>query len=173
METVVSRKYLAGKAFPRDTHKTFCFARLCYLIHTFCTHTIYTHFTDKCKGVLLRENLAKHLESQRLLYPQFSTQQLVDFPELLPLHFHTIKRLITQTLITPFQSVKWPFGVVGKHWKKPRMADATWSLLQDPESQTRHSSEKTCWSRSLEGLDTAGRLGLQSLLLTHVSQLIV
>ena len=40
------------------------------------------------------------------------------------------------------------------------MANATWSLFQDPESQTRHGSEKSCWSRSLEGLGTEGRLGL-------------
>ena len=59
METVVSREYLAGKAFLRDTHETFCFAKLCYLIHTFCTHTIYTHIIHKCKGVLQRENPSK------------------------------------------------------------------------------------------------------------------
>ena len=56
METAVSREYLKGKAIPRDTRETFCFARLCYLIYTFYTHTIYTHITHKCKGVLLREN---------------------------------------------------------------------------------------------------------------------
>ena len=39
--------------------------------------------------------------------------------------------------------------------------------------ETRHGSEKPCWSRSLEGLGIAGRLGLEGLLLTHVSQLIV
>ena len=32
------------------------------------------------------------------------------------------------------QSVKWGFGVVRKHWKKSRMANATWCLLRDPES---------------------------------------
>ena len=47
------------------------------------------------------------------------------------------------------------------------------SVLRDPESQTRHGSEKSCWSRSLEGLGTAGKLCLKGLLLTHVSQLIV
>ena len=47
-EIAVSREYLAGKAFPRDTHKTFYSARLYYLIHTFCTYTIYTHITHKC-----------------------------------------------------------------------------------------------------------------------------
>ena len=56
METTVFHKYLAGKAFPRDTRETFCFASLYYLIHTFCTHTIYTHITHNCLGVLLREN---------------------------------------------------------------------------------------------------------------------
>ena len=53
------------------------------------------------------------------------------------------------------------------------MADAIWSLLRDLESQTRHSFEKPCWSRSLKDLGTSGRLGLEGLLLTHVSQLIV
>ena len=46
-------------------------------------------------------------------------------------------------------------------------------VLQDLESQTRHGSEKPCWSRSLVGLRTVGRLGLEGLFLTHVSQLIV
>ena len=47
METAVSHEYLVGKTFLRDTCKTFCSARLYYLIHTFCTHTIYTHITHK------------------------------------------------------------------------------------------------------------------------------
>ena len=47
METVVSREYLVGKAFPWDIRETFYSARLYYLIHTFCTHTIYTHITHK------------------------------------------------------------------------------------------------------------------------------
>ena len=62
---------------------------------------------------------------------QHNTYLFVECPHLLPLHFHIIERLIAQTLTTPFQSVKWSFGTAGKHWKKPRMADATWSLLQD------------------------------------------
>ena len=53
------------------------------------------------------------------------------------------------------------------------MADATWSLLRDLEIQTRHGSKKPCWSRSLKGLGTEDRLGLEGLLLTYVSQLIV
>ena len=56
MEIAVFREYLIGKAFSRDTRETFCSTSLYYLIHTFCTHTIYTHITHKCWGVLLREN---------------------------------------------------------------------------------------------------------------------
>ena len=56
METAVSREYLASKAFPRDTHETFCSASLYCLIHTFCTLTIYTHITHNCEGELQREN---------------------------------------------------------------------------------------------------------------------
>ena len=48
METTVFREYLAGKVFPRDTRETFCSASLYYLIHTFCTHTIYTHIIHNC-----------------------------------------------------------------------------------------------------------------------------
>ena len=58
METVVFRDLLAGKAFPQDTCKTFYFAKLSNLIHTFCTHIIYIHITHKCWEVLLRENLS-------------------------------------------------------------------------------------------------------------------
>ena len=54
MDTTVSCEY--RKAFLRDTRETFCFAKLYYMIQTFCTHTIYTHITHKCLGVILREN---------------------------------------------------------------------------------------------------------------------
>ena len=56
METAVSRKYFAGKAFLQDTRKIFCSASLSSLIHTFCAYTIYTHITHKYWGVLLRKN---------------------------------------------------------------------------------------------------------------------
>ena len=80
MVTTGFRKYLKGKAFPRDTCKTLCFANLSYLIHQVSTHTIYTHITHILKGVLFREKtLPTILESERLLYPQFSTQSIVVF----------------------------------------------------------------------------------------------
>ena len=106
METAVSREYLAGKAFPRDTCEAFCSASLSSLIHTFCTYTIYTNITHKWKESFWEKTLAKQLESKRLSYLQFSTHLFWKFSHLLPLHFHTIERLIVQTLTTPFESVK-------------------------------------------------------------------
>ena len=69
METTVSREYLAGKAFPRDTRKTFCSARLYYLLHTFCIHTIYTHITHKWWWEPLRENPSKNTWELEIVLP--------------------------------------------------------------------------------------------------------
>ena len=171
METAVFRKQLACKAFPRGTCKTFCFARLLFLIHTFVPTLFIPTLPTNVKECFREKTLVTNLESQRLLYPHISIHLLVDFPQLLPLHFNTIERLIVQTLTKPFQSVQLCFSAVGKHQKNPRMADAKWSLLGDSESQTKHGSKKPYWSRSLKGLSTMGRLGLEGLLLTHVSQL--
>ena len=70
----------ASKAFLRDTRETFYFANWSYLIHQVSTHTIYTHITHILRGVLFKEKtLATILESERLLYSQFSTQFIVVF----------------------------------------------------------------------------------------------
>ena len=63
MGTVISREYLAGKAFPQDTREAFCSASLSSLIHTFCAYTIYTHITHKCDESFREKTLAKQLES--------------------------------------------------------------------------------------------------------------
>ena len=69
METPVSHKYLAGKAFPRDTCETFCSANLSSLIHTFCAYTIYTHITHKCWRELLRENPSQTTWELKIVIP--------------------------------------------------------------------------------------------------------
>ena len=64
------------------------------------------------------------------------------------------------------QIVFWSLGSFGDLLKEA--SQAWWmqsGVLWDLESQKRHGSEKPCWSRSLEGLDTLGRLGLKGLLL--------
>ena len=64
------------------------------------------------------------------------------------------------------QRVSWSLGNFGD---LPKKAGKAWRMqsgvLRDPENQKRHDSEKPCWSRSLEGLGTLGKLGLEGLLL--------
>ena len=90
----------------RPSHETFYSANLYYLIHIFYTHTIYTHITHNCWGVLLRENPSLKPWELEIIIPIYLCTYACGFPQLLLLHFHTIKRLIAQTLTTPFQSVK-------------------------------------------------------------------
>ena len=44
------RKYFVGKAFLQNTHETFCFAILAYLLHH-----VFTHITHILEGVLFWE----------------------------------------------------------------------------------------------------------------------
>ena len=119
MVTVGFREYIAGKAFPRDTCKTFCSARLYYLITPFYTLTIYKPLlSTNGKESFWEKTLAKTLESLKLLSQQFSTHLFVEFPHLLPLHFKIIEMLLAQMLTTPSESVKWRFRAARKHWKR-------------------------------------------------------
>ena len=56
-------EYLEGKAFPRNTRETFCFASLSSLIHTFSVYTIYTHITHKWKESFWEKTLTEQLKS--------------------------------------------------------------------------------------------------------------
>ena len=76
----------------RPSRKTFCFARLSILIHTFCAYTIYTHITHKCWGVLLREN---------------PSQTPWELEIVIPTILYTIACGFSSTLTSPF-----PY-----HWK--------------------------------------------------------
>ena len=118
MVTTSFHECLTGKAFPRDTHETFYFANLSYLIHNISTHTIYTPITHICRRVLLRENPNHTPWELEIVILTFLYTIHCGFPHLLPLHFHILDRLIAQTLTTPILSVKWGFGTSGKHWKK-------------------------------------------------------
>ena len=60
---------LQVRPFPRDTRETFCSASLYYQIHTFCTHTIYTHITHKWWGELLRENPSQNTWELEIVIP--------------------------------------------------------------------------------------------------------
>ena len=134
METAVSREYLVGKAFPRDTRKTFCSASLSSLIHIFCAYTIYIHITHKCNRELLRENPSKNTWELEIVNPTILYTFVcgISSSPTSPFPYHW--EVNSPNTYHTFKSVQWGFGATGKHWKKPRMADATWSLLRDPES---------------------------------------
>ena len=119
IETVVFRECLAGKAFSWDTRKTCCFAKLSFLIHTFCAYTIYTHITHRCWGVLLRENLSHKPWELEIVIPTILYTNTYGFSltPTSPFLYHW--EVDSQTLTTLFQSVKWDFGVAWKYWKKP------------------------------------------------------
>ena len=87
---------LAGRPHPQGARETFCFARVLILIHAFRAYTIYTHITHKCWGVILRENPSHTPWELKIVIPTYLYIFAYGFPQLLPLHFHTIERLIAQ-----------------------------------------------------------------------------
>jgi len=42
--------------------------------------------------------------------------------------------LIAETLATHILSVKWDFGLVGKHWKEPIIGGCNWVELRNSKS---------------------------------------
>ena len=92
----------------------------CLYLHYFLLNTIYTHITHILRGVFFqRENSSYNPWELEIVIPIILYTIHCGFPQLLPLHIQILERLIAQTLTTPILSVKWGFGVAGKHWKKP------------------------------------------------------
>ena len=146
MEIAGFREYLVGKAFPQDTGEIFCFAKLSFLIHSIFTHTIYTPITHICWGVLMRENPNhKHWELE-IVIPTILYTITCGFFSTPTLHFHTLERLIAQILTTPFKSVQWDFGAIGKYWKKSGFGGCNWAYCE-----IRKARQDTV-SRSLVGV---------------------
>ena len=69
METAMSREYLIGKAFSRDTCEAFCSASLSSLIHAFCAYIIYTHITHKCEESFWEKNPSKNTRELEIFIP--------------------------------------------------------------------------------------------------------
>ena len=139
-------KCLASKTFPWDTRKTFCFGNLSYLIHLVYTHTIYTHITHICWGVLFqRENPSHNLWELEIVIPTILYTIHCGFPQLLPLNFQILERLIAQTLTTPILSVKWGFGAARKYWKKPFVWWMQWSWIAWFEELKKTKLGKVSW----------------------------
>ena len=96
MERASFRECLTSKAFARDTCKTFYFAKLSYLIHTFCTHTIYTPITHKpweLEIVIPTILYTIHCAFCSTLTSPFSYPWEVDSPNTYHTHFECQVRL--------------------------------------------------------------------------------
>ena len=82
-------------------------------------HYIYPHYPHMLRSAFQRENPSHKLWELEIIIPTILYTILCGFPQLLPLHFHILERLIAPTLTTPILSVKWGFGASEKHWKMP------------------------------------------------------
>ena len=157
----VFRECLAGKAFPWDTCEIFCFARLSFLIHTFCAYTIYTYFTHGCWGVLLRENPGHNPWELEIVLP------IIIYTNCLWIFLNSylsisipLRGWYFKHLPHPFRVFSEVLGLLGSIGRSQALANAIGRIAGSRElDKTRF--QKACWSRSLEGLGVSGRLGLE------------
>ena len=130
------------------------------------THYLYPHYPHILRSVFQKKKNPRNYPWElEIVIPTILYAIFCGFPLLLPLHIHILERLIAQTLTTLNQSVKWGFSAAGKHWKKSSVGGCNWTELWDLGNLDKHGSEKSCWSKSLEGLSVSGILDLESLLL--------
>ena len=93
----------------------------CPIWYTLSIPTPYiTSLPTNVKEYFWEKTLTTNLEELEIVIPTYLYTFACEFSSTpIPLHFHTIERLIAQTLTSPFQSVKWGFGATRKYWKKP------------------------------------------------------
>ena len=91
-----------------------------HIWYTRFLHTLYIlTLPTYCEECFQRENHSHNSWELEIVIPTILYTIYCGFPQLLPLHFQILERLIAQTLTTPMLSVKWDFSAAGKHWKKP------------------------------------------------------
>ena len=92
----------------------------CHIWYTLSLTTLYIPtlptYVEEC---FQREKPSHNLWELEIVIPTILYTIHCGFPQLLPLHFQILERLIAQTLTIPILSVKWGFGAAGKYWKKP------------------------------------------------------
>ena len=137
----------------------------------FYTHYIYPHYPHIERSAFQRENPSHNPWELVIIIPTILYTIHCGFPQLLPIHFQIVERLIAHTITILILSVKWGFGVTGKYWKKPYIwwMQSGWIAWFGELENT--SLVKLVGSRSLEGSSTWDRLGLEGLLLFVYSNL--
>ena len=93
---------------------------ICHIRYTLSLLTLYIFslptYVEEC---FHRENPSHNPWELEIVEPIILYTIHYGFPQLLPLYFQILERLIAQTLTTLILSVKWGFGTVRKYWKKP------------------------------------------------------
>ena len=141
-------------------------------------HTLITH--RNCKKAIQREKpqigFLQHTPIfQKESYPLLVRNHSSLFSIPLPLSYLE-RRFVPKhnSHLFRVQRVFWSLGSFGD---LPKEASEAWQMqsgvLRDPESQRRHDSMKSVGSRSLKGLSTLGRLGLEGLLFFVYSNFIL
>ena len=138
MWKIIVSQYLSNQLFIKIEFNVFFFffkscKKLCFALLCLYPHYICPHNPQILRSVFQRENSRKYTWELKIVIPTNIYTFPYDFPQLLPLHLYIVERLLAQTLITPILSVKWDFGVIGKHWKKPFIGRCNRTELQDPE----------------------------------------
>ena len=138
METVGFCECFVGKAFPRDTHETFCFAKLSFLIHTICTHTIYTPITHICWGVLLRKNPSHKPWELEIVIPTILYTIACGFfstpTSLFPYHWEVDSPNTYHTLLECQVRFWYYWEALGEALEETKLWRMQSGILQDSES---------------------------------------
>ena len=111
---------------------------ICHIWYTLSLPTLYIPplpiYVEEC---FQRENPSHNPWEWEIVIPTILYTIYCSFPQLLPLHFYILERLIAQILTTPILSVKWGFSAAGKYWKKPSFGRCNranckiWKVRQD------------------------------------------
>ena len=104
----------------REKHVKHSVLPICHIWYTLSLPTLYIPTLPiYVKECFQRENPSNNPWELEIVLSIILYTIHCGFPQLLPLYFQILERLIAQTLTTPILSVKWGFGATGKHWKKP------------------------------------------------------
>ena len=108
-----------GKGLPAKYSRNILFDKVsCFVLPSLYPHYIYHHYPQIVRSVFQRENPRKYTWELEIVISTIIYTFSCGFSQLLPLHLYILERLITQTLTTLIQSVKWDFDAIGKYWKE-------------------------------------------------------
>ena len=133
----------------RPSHKILAKHFVFLFYHFFFTKSLSTLYIPSlltyCKECFSKKNPRIYTWELEIVIPTIIYTFPCGFPLLLPLHIQILEMLIAQTLTTPNLSVKWGFGVVRKHWKKPIVSRCNRVKLHDTRKLEKTRFREASW----------------------------